>query len=108
VLKGRVCEITRAGRHGDVMLHAGHGIGAALAVNETVTCQLRLGGHRARGAKAPTLLEEPPAERPGRSLYQLALEHDLKGIVARPKADPYSRRTKWYKSTRARIPTNAV
>jgi hypothetical protein len=36
-------------------------------------------------------------EQEGKSLFQLACEHDLEGIVAKHKNDPYTPRTKWLK-----------
>ena len=33
----------------------------------------------------------------GRQLFELILEHDLEGIVAKRLADPYNRGTKWFK-----------
>jgi|SRR5215469_2757742 len=36
-------------------------------------------------------------ERHGKSLFQLACEHDLEGIVAKHKSDPYTPSTKWLK-----------
>jgi bifunctional non-homologous end joining protein LigD len=36
-------------------------------------------------------------EQHGKSLFQIACEHDLEGIVAKHKSDPYTPGTKWLK-----------
>jgi len=43
------------------------------------------------------LLRVPSFEEYGRELFEAACQHDLEGIVAKRKADPYGSRTAWYK-----------
>jgi hypothetical protein len=39
----------------------------------------------------------PSFEEYGRELFEAAYQHDLEGIVAKRKADPYGPNTAWYK-----------